>query len=285
MNRRQMLAAIGGTMATAAAGRMLGAQMVGGRVMRARRIEKVGVQLYTIRQALDRDFEGSLAKVAGIGYREVELAGLHGKSAAEFRRALDRVGLAAPSSHVPLERLQGNALGGTLDEAHTLGHRYLIVPDPPAVYRTVDGMKRLGDELSVIGAAADGAGVKVGFHNHSGEFTAEHGLRPYDALLEHADPRYVTMEMDLFWIVNGGGDPLAYFAKYPGRFSMVHVKDMGPSPERKMSDVGSGVMDWRTIFAHSDQAGITHYFVEHDQPADPFASIRASYEYLATLEF
>jgi sugar phosphate isomerase/epimerase len=243
------------------------------------------VQLYTIRKALDEDFDGSLAKVAAAGYAEVELAGLHGKTAAEFRRALDRVGLVAPSSHVPLERVQGDALHATLDEAHTFGHRYLIVPDPPKEYRTVEGMKRLGDELSRIGAAAQDAGVRIGYHNHSEEFRMENGVRPYDALLEYADPRYVAMEMDLFWAVKGGGDPLAYFAKHPGRFRMVHVKDMGPPPARAMMDVGSGVIDWRGIFAHADQAGIEHWFVEHDEPVDAFASIRASHDYLARLEF
>jgi len=108
---------------------------------------------------------------------------------------------------------------------------------------------------------------------------------PYDVLLAETDPKLVQLEMDLYWMVKGGQDPLAYFARWPGRFPMVHVKDSAGPPDHKMTAVGAGKIDFKKIFAQSDHAGIRHYFVEHDNPDDPFASIRASYEYLQRLEF
>jgi sugar phosphate isomerase/epimerase len=108
---------------------------------------------------------------------------------------------------------------------------------------------------------------------------------PYDVLLAETDPKLVQLEMDLYWITKGGQDPLAYFGRWPGRFPMVHVKDSAGPPDHRMVEVGAGKIDFKKIFAHSDQAGIRHYFVEHDEPADPFASIRASCEYLKRLEF
>src|SRR5947207_2433902 len=111
------------------------------------------------------------------------------------------------------------------------------------------------------------------------------GKLPYDVLLAETDPKLVQMEMDLYWITKGGQDPLAYFARWPGRFPLVHVKDsMGP-PDNKMADVGAGTINWKHIFAQQSQAGIKHFFVEHDQPADAFASIKASCDYLKRLEF
>src|SRR3989442_1446589 len=111
------------------------------------------------------------------------------------------------------------------------------------------------------------------------------GRVPYDVLLAETDPKLVALELDLYWITKGGGKPLAYFARYPGRFHMVHVKDMDKTRARGFADVGRGVIDFKKIFARSAQAGIKHYFVEHDQPADPFASIEASFNYLKRLEF
>jgi sugar phosphate isomerase/epimerase len=104
-------------------------------------------------------------------------------------------------------------------------------------------------------------------------------------LLEETDPATVDFEMDLYHIIEGGGDPLSYFARYPGRFPLLHVKDSSPPPERRVVDVGKGVIDFRAIFARHEQAGVRHYFVEHDNPADPLASIRDSYRYLRQLEF
>ena len=143
----------------------------------------------------------------------------------------------------------------------------------------------MAEKFTKVGDACRQAGLQFAFHNHSYEFQRLAGQIPYDVLLAAADPQLVKMEMDLYWITNGDQDPLAYFQKYPGRFPLVHVKDMAPGPDRKMADVGKGKIDWKRIFAQSQLAGIEHYFVEHDEPPDPIASIQASYDYLKRLEF
>lgn len=253
-------------------------------MLSSRGIEPIGVQLYTIRDAITRDLDGSLARVAAIGYREVELAGYRSHTVTEFKAALDRHGLSAPSTHIAMERIR-DQLPKVLDEAHTLGHSFVVCPNIANEKAGLDGYRDAADILNYAGEIARRSGIRIGYHNHGTELAPIGGVRPYDVMLERTEPALVIMEMDIYWLVTGGGDPLAYFNKYPGRFRMVHVKDMDGTPARKMVDVGKGVIDWKEIFAHSHQAGIEHYFVEHDEAPDPFASIAASYEYLRKLEF
>ncbi len=248
----------------------------------AARLGRIGVQLYTLRDAMKRDFEGTLARVASIGYREVEFAGYFERPPAQVRHVLEASRLTAPAAHISLEDIR-NRWPQTLDAAHTIGHDYLVCAWINDEDRTVDRYKRVADEFSRAAETARKAGIGFGYHNHSYEFVPIAGQRPYDILLANSDPKLVQFEMDLFWIVQGGGDPLAYFAKYPGRFPLVHVKDR--AADGKMVDVGQGRIDFRTIFAHRNQAGIRHFFVEHDEPADPFVSIAASYGYLRGLRF
>ncbi len=249
-----------------------------------RRLGRIGVQLYTIRDALKADLDGSLARVAATGYQEVELAGYQSHTVAEFKAALVRHGLAAPSTHIAMERVR-DELPKVLDEAHELGHQFVVCPNIPDEKAGLDGYRRAADVLNHAGEIARKSGIRIGYHNHGTELAAIDGVRPYDVILERTDPALVAMEMDIFWLVQGGGDPLTYFRKYPGRFRMVHVKDMDGSPARRMVDVGKGIIDWKAIFAQSREAGIEHYFVEHDDAPDPFASIAASYAYLRGLEF
>jgi sugar phosphate isomerase/epimerase len=248
-------------------------------------LDRIGVQLYTVRDAVQRDFEGTLARVAAVGYQEVEFAGYAGRTAAQVRDALRRAGLSAPSAHVPLAAL-GQGWNRVLDDAHTIGHRYLVMPwldekDRP----NLDAYRRIADRLNRAGEMASRAGLRLGYHNHAFEFTEVENRLPYDVLLEATDPAHVLLELDLYWITKGGQDPLAYFADWPGRFRLVHVKDSAGPPEHRMADVGSGTIEWARIFAHRKQAGIEHFFVERDDPPDPFASIAASYAYLSDLRF
>ncbi len=243
-------------------------------------VDPIGVQLYTVRSLMTRDFEGTLARVAEIGYREVEFAGYFGRSPAQVRAALERVGLAAPAAHVGLDAVRQD-WDRTLDAAREIGHRYLIVAWlPDGERRTLDGYRRLADEFDRAGERARELGLRFGYHNHDFEFAPIDGRVPYDVLVEATDPARVALELDLFWVTRGGGDPLDYFRRYPGRFELVHVKDMDGTAARGMVDVGQGVIDFRAIFARAAQAGIRHRFVEHDQPADPIESIRRSYAYL-----
>jgi sugar phosphate isomerase/epimerase len=250
----------------------------------SRRLNNVGLQLYTVRNEMKKDVEATIARVAASGYTEVEFAGYFDKAPADIRSMLDHHGLTAPSVHVG--STEPAAWQAALDAAHVIGHRYVVVPWIPVERRTgVDGYKKIAAEFNRAAEQAHAAGLQFAYHNHDFEFAPVEGKLPYDVLLTETDPQLVQMEMDLYWITKGGQDPLAYFARWPGRFPMVHVKDsMGP-PDHKMVDVGAGKIDWKRIFAKQQQAGIKHFFVEHDQPADPFASIRASCEYLKRLEF
>lgn len=246
------------------------------------RLGRIGLQLYTIRKAMERDFEGSLARVARIGYREVEFAGYFDHSADQVRRMLRRHHLAAPSAHISLEDIRTH-WERTVADAHTIGHKYLVCAWINDEDRTVDGYRKVAEEFNRAAETARKADIEFGYHNHSYEFVPVDGQLPYDILLAASDPALVKFELDLFWITKGGADPLAYFAKYPGRFPLVHVKDM--SRDGKMVDVGKGTIDFRRIFADREQAGIRHFFVEHDEPANPFASIASSYAWLRGLRF
>lgn len=251
---------------------------------RGARIERIGLQLYTVRREMAKDVEGTLATVAAAGYKEVEFAGYFGKSPAEVRAILDRHGLAAPSVHVG--SLAPDQWRQALDAAHVIGHHLVVIPWIPVEQRTgVDGYKRVAANFNRAAEEARAAGLQFAYHNHDFEFAPVAGQLPYDVLLAESDPKLVQMEMDLYWIVKGGQDPLAYFARWPGRFVAVHVKDSAGAPDHRMMDVGAGTIDFKKIFAHRAQAGIEHYFVEHDEPADAFASIRASCAYLKQLEF
>jgi sugar phosphate isomerase/epimerase len=248
------------------------------------RISKIGLQLYTVRDLMKKDVEGTLAAVAGAGYTEVEFAGYFDKTPADIRAMLDRHGLVAPSVHAG--SIAPDDWAKSLDAAHVIGHKYIVMPWIPAERRkTLDDWKRVAADFNRVAATAQAAGLQFAYHNHDFEFPLVEGRVPYDLLLAETDPKLVQLEIDLYWITKGGQDPLAYFARWPGRVPLVHVKDSAGPPDHKMVDVGSGTIDWKRIFARSEQAGIKHYFVEHDQPADPIASITASCAYLKRLEF
>ena len=247
------------------------------------KLGRIGLQLYTVRHELQRDFAGTIARVAATGYREVEFAGYFGQAPRDVRALLDQHGLSAPSAHVSLAPDQWRA---ALDAAPVIGHRYVVVAWIPAeARRTLDDYKRIAESFNHAATEARAAGLQFAYHNHDFEFAPLEGRLPYDVLLAETDPHLVQLEIDLYWITKGGQDPLAYFARWPGRIPMVHVKDSAGPPDHRMTDVGAGSIDWKRIFARRDQAGIRHAFVEHDAPADAFASIRASYEYLRQLEF
>jgi len=248
------------------------------------RVDKVGLQLYTVRDQMKADFEGTLARVAEIGYKEVEFAGYFDHSPADVRAILARHGLSAPSTHIG--DISPEAWKASLDAAHTIGHEYIVVPWIPQEKRmTLDGWKQVAGDFNRAAAAARDAGIQFAYHNHDFEFPKVDGQVPYDVLLQNTDPKLVQLEIDLYWITKAGQDPLEYFARWPGRVPLVHVKDSAGVPENKMVDVGQGKIDWKRIFAKRDQAGIKHFFVEHDQPPQPFEDIATSYRYLKGLEF
>ena len=268
------------------------------------KINRIGLQLYTVRDAMKTDFEGTISKVAATGYKEVEFAGYFDHPPKDVRAILDKNGLAAPSAHVSYDLVE-KKWPETLDAAKIIGHSYIICPWIDENQRKEpSGWKRAADLFNRAGEASQRAGIQFGYHNHSFEFEPAESLGgklPYDFFLAELDPKLVTMELDLCWISVAGKDPLAYFEKYPGRFPLVHVKDFvkdpaatssfsgatGPSVKftGRLTDVGQGSIDWKRIFAQSEKAGIKHYFVENDEPKSAFDDIKISYDYLHNLQF
>ncbi len=266
-------------------------------------IKKVGLQLYTVRGELKKDFDGTLAKVAATGYKEVEFATDYGgHSPKEVRALLDKDGLTSPSAHIGYDVIE-NKWPETLEAAHTIGNEYLVCPWIDEKQRTTEGYKRASELFNKAGEASQKAGIQFCYHNHSFEFAASDatgGKLLYDLLLEQTDAKLVKMEMDLGWISVAGKDPVSYFEKYPGRFPLVHVKDYVNDPNStssyagatgsvqfkgRLADVGKGIVDWKRIFAQSEKGGIKHYFVENDDAKTPFEDIKISYDYLKALRF
>jgi sugar phosphate isomerase/epimerase len=248
------------------------------------RLGKIGIQLYTVRDQMKADVEGTLARIAQIGYKEVEFAGYFDHPPEHIRAFLDRNGLTSPSTHMMAADDAGWAKA--LDTAKAIGHEYVVAPWIPEEKRkTLDDWKRIAEGFNHVGQMAKDRGLQFAYHNHDFEFPKLDAQVPYDVLLQSTDPKLVQLEIDLYWITKAGQDPLAYFARWPGRTPLVHVKDSMGGPEHKMVDVGAGKIDWKRIFAKRDQAGIKHFFVEHDQPPQPFDDIAVSYKYLSQLEF
>lgn len=250
------------------------------------KLGKIGIQLYTVREELAKNVEGTLARVAEIGFKEVEFAGYPDGTAQSLRKILDRHGLQAVSSHVDIQRLRAD-WDRTLDQAITVGQHFIVVPSvPEEESRTVDDWKRIAGLFNKAGETARAKGIQFAYHNHDSEFTPVESRLPYDLLLEETDPRLVQFEMDLYWITKGGQDPLKYFAKWPGRFPLVHVKDMDATPQRYFAEAGKGTIDFKRIFQKAKQAGIRHYFYEQDEvPGSPFDAAKTSYDYLRALTF
>ena len=215
-----------------------------------------------------------------IGYRHVEFAGYFGHSASELRLILDDMGLTAPAAHVSPVDMAENP-DAVIESALTLGHRYLVLPWLPLESRaTLDDYYRVAEQINAWGEACDRAGLRFAYHNHDFEFELADGRVPYDVLLDETDPALVEFELDLYWIRAGGRSELEYFERYPGRFTLWHVKDM--DTQGGMIDVGDGVIDFASLFDRDD-SGVRYAFVEHDNPPDPESTIRRSYAALAQI--
>ncbi|HRP07894.1 MAG TPA: sugar phosphate isomerase/epimerase [Gemmatimonadales bacterium] len=248
-------------------------------------LDRIGLQLYTVRSEMATSVERTLHQVAQIGYKEVEFAGYFNRPARAIRQLLDRNGLKSPSAHVSLDVLRGG-WHRTLSEAEAIGQKWLVVPSLAESDRnSMDALKRTAEVMNRAGLDARTYKIRVGYHNHDVEFREVEGKRILDVLLDETDPEYVDFEMDLYWITKAGGDPFDYFRRYPERFPLLHVKDSGGAPDHQMTEVGKGTIDFAAIFRAARQGGFKHYYVEHDNPADPMSSARTSYRYLDSLQF
>lgn len=305
-NRRDFLKKTG----AAAVGGMLTANHLTAAILpKPAAMRPVGLGLFTLFNVLDNDVAGNLKKVAAIGYQEVESAfskkgGYYGMKPREFAALTQDLGLTWQSHHVlgapfklppgakppvgadgkplaipPMRNLRDN-YQELVDEAAAGGVQYLVCASTPI--GTLDEVEASIDVLNKSAEAAQKAGLIFCYHNHDAEFKKLNGKVPYEMMLAQTDAEVLNMELDLAWVVKGGYDPVALFRKYPGRFPLWHVKDL-TADRQTIQPVGGGTIDFKSIFAQAKQAGLRHFFVEHDMPADPFASITASMQHLQKL--
>ena len=253
----------------------------------------IGLQLYTVRDQLEKDVPGTLKKVAAIGYKEVEIYDLYGMSPAQFTKLLKENGLVGVSHHYLLKDEQTH-WEKSVAEAKELGVKYMVhaILDPPE-RKSLDDYKRHVELFNKIAEQTHQAGMQFCYHNHDFEFQKFDGITVFDYLLKHLDPHLVQFEMDCFWVTHAGQDPVALMKQHPGRFPLLHIKDLktGISPSTEFdarmglfTEVGKGVIDWKRIFAAAPQGGMKYFFVEQDYcEIPPLESIKVSFEFLHKL--
>ena len=254
----------------------------------------VGLQLYTVRDQLDKDVAGTIQQVAKVGYKDVEIYSLYGKSPAEFLKILNDNGITASSGHYLLPDVK-TKWDQRVEDAQALGLKYMVNAIlEPEDRKSFDDYKRLVDVFNKAGEKTRTAGIQFCYHNHNFEFKKYGNTTAYEYLLNTLDPKLVKFEMDCFWVTHAGHDPVAYFKKYPGRFPLLHIKDMKDKPTAShefdarmglFAPVGQGTIDWKRIFVGARQGGMQHYYVEQDyceQP--PLEAIKLSYDYLSKLQ-
>lgn len=308
LSRRELLAAAAATAATSALpwSSSVKADPLG---------EPIGVQLYTVSAELQKDLDGTLQKLAGIGYRTVENATFaNGISASRLRSALDRAGLRCPSAHYALPLLQAD-LSKVVDDVHALGASYVICSTPwvadmsrfEAVMKgaktpeegfsalmnslTPDDWRWNADQFNKLGAELKKQGLQLGYHNHGFEFRIVDGKILFDEFLTMTEPDLVAIELDCGWVANAGYDPAIYLQRFPDRIQLLHVKDLvhvatdRTSMKMDSIHVGGGILNWPGIFAAAKRAGVKGYFVEleHPLPAPVFDELKSSYDYLHQL--
>jgi len=253
--------------------------------------KSLNVQLYTVRDAVSKNLEGTLERLAGLGYKNIELYGYNGtffgKTASEFKTILGNTGIKVLSSHHTTGIAMKNK--GTLsdgwdkaiEDVHALGAEYMVCAYLMPNERTPEIYKSLPAMFEKAATATKAAGIQFAYHNHDFEFEKLDDTLVYDFLLKNTPGDLVKMEMDLYWISKAGHDPVAYFEKYPGRFAMWHVKDM-EAGTKAITEVGNGTIDFDRIFKARKKAGLKYWFVEQDtSKRDMFESLTISRDYLA----
>lgn len=277
MNRRTFLQTAAGLSALT----LLGAESEA-----AKKAKSVGLQLYTLRDDIQKQgIEKILSEVAKLGYKKVENFGysqgkFFGKIPNEYSKLLKDNGLEAISGHymtgrtIPMDGLSKN-WDKVVEDAATIGSKYAVIAYLMDTERKSEDYKQLFDLLNKGTETAKKAGLTLGYHNHDFEFTQKiDGEKPYDLLLKNTT---VVMETDLYWFAKAGENAVDYFMKYPGRFPLWHVKDMANTEKKEFAEVGTGTIDFGSLFKHAKKAGLKHYFVEQDVcKRPPLESIKIS---------
>lgn len=283
MNRRDFLRTTGGVAAGVALG---GPQLAAPRAGTSTPpLTRIGLELYSVRKEMAKDFDRTLAAVRAIGYTDVELLWSFdnfGKSTAEVKAALAREGLRAPSAHIaPAMILIG--WERRLETAKTLGHDYLIVPSlTPDTSRTLDDWRAWADRFNEAGAVARRAGLWLAFHNEPDHMKPIEGQIPYEVFVDRTDPSVVRHQLDVGNMTMGGGDPLKYLERYRDRYWSFHLKDVVPDRSHD-TELGAGIVDLRRILAGIPNLAAKPCYVEQEGPADALASVKLDYEYLRKL--
>ena len=268
----------------------------------------LGLQLYSLRELLPTDFDGTLKAIDAAGYTEVEAAGFYAMSAQDFKQSMDKAALRCVSAHYPLTMLQPN-LENVLNYAKDAGLQYVVCSSPslkdpskvkispkdPGYHEawvqafTVDDWKWNAEQFNQIAGRVKGFGMKFGYHNHTAEFHKIGKTLGYDVLIQQTDPELVTFEMDCGWVAVAGYNPAEYLTKYPTRISMLHVKDFDLKNRKEplqSTELGHGTIDYRPIFEAAKKGGhITHYFVEQEEfDMPPLEAIKVDAEYMQNLK-
>ncbi|HXM64687.1 MAG TPA: sugar phosphate isomerase/epimerase [Terriglobales bacterium] len=259
----------------------------------------LGLQLYSVRDILPKDYEGTLKQLSAIGYREVEAAGFFGRTPAQVKLAMDQAGLHCVSAHYPMVQLLPK-VDETIQFGKDLGLDYIVCASPglkdasgvKAPSRadresmTLDDWRWNAEQFNRIGERVHAAGMKFAYHNHTPEFRSENGVMFYDELLRSTDPSKVAMELDCGWAIVAGQNPVNLLTRYPAHISMLHVKDfkitaaVTPANAPPSTELGRGTIDYRPIFEAAKKAKIEHAFVEQeefDMPAMEALKVDADY--------
>ena len=252
--------------------------------------KEIGLQLYTLRDELPNDVKSTLEKVAKAGYKTVETYGFSikdqfwGLSPIELKKILDANNLKAPSGHYNLGSFlyDGNLeeVKAAIEAAQILKNEYLTVPWVDEPFR--NDFHKIAARLNEAGKMCAAAGLKLAYHNHDFEFQKQDGITGYEILLKETDQDLVSFELDLYWVVRSGNDPVKLFKENPGRFKLWHVKDMDKVNPALNTEIGSGSVDFKTIFKEVKQSGMKHFFVEQENNYNPnaFEAIKTSCDFI-----
>jgi len=244
----------------------------------------IGAQMYTVRNAAAQNLLTALERVANIGYAGVELAGLFGWPPQQVADHLNSLELTCISAHVPLENLLTN-LSQEIQAYTAIGARYLVCPWlSPELRESERNYRTLANQLNQIGQQCQASGLQLCYHHHDFELVTFNGQRALDLLLTETDPAYVQLELDTYWLKFGGVDPAEYIRRWPNRVPLVHLKDMSQTQPPTFAEVGTGILDWSSIFGAAPVCNVQWYIVEQDTcPGDPFDSLKLSWDNLENL--
>lgn len=248
--------------------------------------DRVGLQLYSLRDVIGKDPKKILSDVASYGYKELETYGygngkLFGLTVSDYAVHVKSLGMRTVSGHYGID-LVSSGWEKACDDAAAMGQKYVVVPYlENKYYNTLDALKKTCATINQGAEVAAKRGLRMGYHNHAFEFGQVEGKTIMDVMLKELDPKMVSIELDLYWVVNAGKNPLEYFKAYPGRFEQWHVKDMDKSDRSKNADVGTGSIDFTPIFAKASESGMKHFYIEQETyPVSSSQSVKNSIQSL-----